>query len=219
MQAIVGLGVVVCLAWPSAQEARDTSRDVLADDSWQTELPVGDPPADRRRGSMPRFGGGSGGEVALPPSGVGGVLQTIVWTVLALVVVAIVVVLVRERAPSRGPPAELDVARPPVVHVDAGALGDADALAREGRFTEAIRVLLLRTFAAVGRRAKLSSALTSREVLAAVAMSDGAQRALGELVHAVEVSHFGGQPAGADDYARCVERYRAVLAAEGVAAS
>ncbi len=222
MYAFVGLGFVVCLAWPSAQDARDTARDVLQDDAFQTELPVGEPPASSSgsSGRPPPFNWSSERRVDLPPSGTGSLVSTIVWIVLGLVIGALLLVFVREAIAGRqGAVEDPDGLWAPTVHVDATALGDAEQLAREGRYVEAIRVLLLRTFEAIGRRARLSTALTSREVLSAVEMSQAAHGALSDLVAAVEISHFGGQDVGQDDYLRCVERYRAVLAAVGVSAS
>jgi hypothetical protein len=221
VQALVGLGFVVCLAWPSAQDAQDTARDVLEDDAFQTELPVGESAATPKSTDRPpSFSWRSDRTTESAPSGTDDLVSTIVWIVVGLVLVAVLFVFVRESLEGRNLGGDdPEDGHAPTVHVDATALGDAELLAREGRYVEAIRVLLLRTFEAIGRRAMLSSALTSREVLGAVEMSASAHLALSDLVAAVEVSHFGGQNVGEDDYQRCVERYRAVLTAEGVDAS
>ena len=217
----------MCLAWPSAQQARDAARDVLADDAYQRELPVDAEAGPRGRGDPSSSGWGRRAgppSVAAPiASGVAGLLKTIVWVVLGVVACAILFVFVRERQGAReherrGGLGDDEDPRPEL-GVDVAALGDAEALAREGRFACAIHVLLLRTFEAIGRGASLPTSLTSREVLGHVPMSEAARAALGELVAAVEVSHFGGRDAGEADYRRCADRYRAVLRAHGVTAS
>jgi hypothetical protein len=90
-------------------------------------------------------------------------------------------------------------------------LGDAEALAREGRFGEAIHVLLLRTLAELARRVAVPTSLTSREILTEAELPAGAHDALRSLVVAVEVSHFGGATPGREDYEACVDRFRAFV--------
>ncbi len=228
MHAVASLAVVVCLAWPSAQQAREAANDVLSDDAYQRELPVDKEvsASTGNAGNRPRWGGGGSGSPSVAGPVAGGVadlVTTLVWVVVILVLVAILFVFFREwqggRDHKQRRAEDEDDEMAPEVHLDARALGDAQALAREGRFVEAIHVLLLRTFEAIGRNASLPRSLTSREVLGRVAMSESAHGALSELVVAVEVSHFGGQDADEADYQRCVDRYRAVLDAHGVVAS
>ena len=79
---------------------------------------------------------------------------------------------------------------------------DADALAAEGRFADAIHVLLLRALRDVARaRGEFARGITSREVVGRV--DDGAARAaLAELVAAVERHEFGARELGAADFER-----------------
>ena len=59
-------------------------------------------------------------------------------------------------------------------------------------------------------RKPIAPSLTSREIVArARALPKDARAALGDLVLAVEVSHFGGVTPGEDDYKLCVERFHA----------
>jgi Domain of unknown function (DUF4129) len=88
-------------------------------------------------------------------------------------------------------------------------LGDADELARRGEFAEAIHTLLLRTLQELARTAavRIAPAMTSREVLARVPLLADARTALAGLITAVELTHFGDEPANADDYARCRQQF------------
>ena len=100
-------------------------------------------------------------------------------------------------------------------------LGDADALAGDGRFAEAIHVLLLRTIDDLRRRADrpVADSLTSREILAALEMPAAARAALSDLVSVVELTYFGGRRPARKHYARCRERYERFAAAYGADAS
>jgi hypothetical protein len=89
------------------------------------------------------------------------------------------------------------------------AASAADALAREGRFAEAMHVLLLHSLAEIRRRLgeHFADSLTSREILRQARISDGGRESLGEIVSRVERSHFGTQEAGAADYRLCRDSF------------
>lgn len=88
-------------------------------------------------------------------------------------------------------------------------LGDADELAARGEFVEAIHTLLLRTLQELAKSAavRVERSHTSREILARVPLAPDARDALGVLITYVELTHFGDEPAGANDYARCREQF------------
>ena len=88
-------------------------------------------------------------------------------------------------------------------------LGDADTLARAGKYGEAIHVLLLRTLEELVRRLDrpLPRSLTSREILRAARITTVARTALRDIVGAVERTHFGAYPAQAGDYAACRQNF------------
>ena len=94
-------------------------------------------------------------------------------------------------------------------------LGDAEELARRGAFAEAIHMLLLRTLQELARSAavRVGPATTSREVLARVPLLADARTALARLITAVEITHFGAEPADQGDYARCREQFQVFAAA------
>jgi hypothetical protein len=80
---------------------------------------------------------------------------------------------------------------------------DADALAAEGRFADAIHVLLLRALREVARAGgEFARGMTSREVVFRVD-DPAARAALAELVAAVERHEFGARALGAGDFSRC----------------
>jgi hypothetical protein len=85
---------------------------------------------------------------------------------------------------------------------------DAERLAAEGRFGEAIHALLLRALARLSGGRGLAPALTGREVLASAALGPRQREALEPLVLESERVHFARQPATAEDYARCQDHAR-----------
>ncbi len=97
-----------------------------------------------------------------------------------------------------------DEAAAPALHVD---LDEPGRLAAAGRFAEAIHQLLLETLAALSRASRLPPSYTSREILAGARLPARAREALSGLVLAVELSRFGGAPAGEEDYRACVRRF------------
>jgi len=93
--------------------------------------------------------------------------------------------------------------------LDAGPLLDAETLAAQGRFGEAIHLLLLRTFEVLARRmgSRLAPGMTAREALTRLSLPAPAQPALADLVDAVETTTFAGRSASEDDYRRCAQRF------------
>jgi len=85
------------------------------------------------------------------------------------------------------------------------ALGAADDLAAQGRFAEAMHVLLLHALTVIRRRLDepFADSMTSREILRSRQLPDGLRAPLREVVGRVEWSYFGEHPAVRDDYAAC----------------
>jgi hypothetical protein len=120
----------------------------------------------------------------------------------------------RRRPPPVAAPPELDAAPAAARPVDPA---QAETMAHEGRYADAVRVLLhasLARLAAVGRSV-VATDTTSREALARAALDDSARSALYELVLAVEASLFGGAAIGRDDYVRCSASYHRLVDALG----
>lgn len=126
-------------------------------------------------------------------------------SVLLLGVLGLAVFKIGGRFGRRGAPAEplppTDVVaqdrpgRPP-------ALDQADRLAGEGAFGEALHLLLLYGLAALGPRSvpAFSPALTSREIARQARLAEDRRQALLALIGRVERAWFGGRPAGDADY-------------------
>ena len=87
----------------------------------------------------------------------------------------------------------------------AAALGAADELAAEGRFVEAMHVLLLQGLAAIraGLDEEFADSLTSREILRRARLSEPGRASLRDIVDRVEWTYFGQYPAALADYQAC----------------
>jgi hypothetical protein len=94
-------------------------------------------------------------------------------------------------------------------------LDDADALARAGRYAEAVHALLLNGLAHVRRAAPqaIADSLTSREIVRDVDLPVTARAALDDLVIRAELGHFGLFPIERRDYDTCRGRFAALVAA------
>jgi hypothetical protein len=95
---------------------------------------------------------------------------------------------------------------------EAGArswLEEADALAREGRFAEAIHHLLFRSIDDIANRrpALVRPALTSREIAASNGIPERARTLFAAIARLVERSLFGARPVGERDWLGAREAY------------
>jgi hypothetical protein len=88
-------------------------------------------------------------------------------------------------------------------------LRDADALAEQGRFDEAARLLLFRSIDEIeSRRPRLvRPALTSRDIAGAEMIPEGARRAFAAIVSMVERSLFAGRALALPDWRECRAAY------------
>jgi len=85
------------------------------------------------------------------------------------------------------------------------ALGAADDLAAQGRFVEAMHILLLQGLAAIraGLDEEFADSLTSREILRRARLPDPGRASLRDIVNRVELTYFGQYPAVLADYQAC----------------
>jgi hypothetical protein len=140
------------------------------------------------------------------------------WVGLVLAAVIVVYLILREvlgvrlgwrrrRTPARPSPADW---RPETLMARA-LLADADRLAAEGRYDEAIHLLLYRSIDEIeDRRPHLvRPALTSRDIAALEALPETARATFGQIAQVVERSLFGGRPVQASAYAECRTAYEA----------
>jgi len=188
--------------------------ELLADPSLQFDLPWVDQPRPRLPDTAPRI------ETLplpslMPPALAGGpVATTLFWVVVGLAVAGLLYLIVARVAGwqrserSTGTPAGEEW------RIEEGSarqlLGDADALAAEGRYSEAAHLLLHRSIAEIDQRrpATVRKALTSRDIAALPALPPSPAAAFGAIVRAVERSLFGGRALTADDWRDCREAYQ-----------
>ena len=141
------------------------------------------------------------------------VAQALLWlllAVLAATLIWVIVVRLREgewRLPRRRKSAvmtaepEEEAWAPDAAPVRAW-LKEADALAAEGRYAEAVHHLLFRSIEDIARRRPrlVRPALTSRELAAAEAVPAPARDLFARIARLVERSLFGGRPVSSDDW-------------------
>jgi hypothetical protein len=154
------------------------------------------------------------GMVALGPA-----FKIIFWAGLAFAAAALLYFVVREFARMRGwglrkrpaKPADLDVDWRPAAGRARTLLADADRLAAEGRFDEAVHQLLFRSVEDIDERWPnlVRPALTSRDIAAHAGLPETARMTFGGLAAVVERSFFGGAQVSAADFAACRDAYAA----------
>jgi len=226
--------VASVLAMPALASAEVSAKDIerarsgVLTDDFQKELPGYEQHAGsgsaQPRPRDPRMGrrlerdrarrvdtreqrGGEGG------GALGGLIEILMWGCLAVGLGLATFWLATELSKGEDaklPPeeAEAQAAAATLAIIDK-PLGDADELAARGEFAEAIHTLLLRTLHELARSAmvRVERSHTSREILARVPLIADARTALAGLITAVELTHFGDEPANAADYARCREQF------------
>jgi hypothetical protein len=89
--------------------------------------------------------------------------------------------------------------------IDAAARTAADEFAAQGRFVEAMHVLLLQGLDEMRLHCDLrfADSLTSREIVSRANVPVGAKVALREIIQCVEGAYFGDHPVGRNDYDAC----------------
>jgi hypothetical protein len=214
---------------PAPTDAGARARAILADPRYQRALP-GSTPGDKEDGGGPspwQGRGRRGGDVAPGDDGsapppemfqIPEALAVVIKWVLILVALAVLGLLVvgvwraferdRERkagAADAAPPEEEPGRR------ERSPAGDeAERLAAEGRWGEALHALLLQAIRhlTAGSPVALRASYTSRELLRLVPLPGEARQAFAGLVRAVELSLFGGAPVGPDEYRENRERFQ-----------
>ncbi len=195
---------------------QQTAQEVLAERRYQTELPG---PPEPEALPPPR-------DPLEIPEGAATVGRVLFWGLLLAggALLAYRLILEGGRLIRRGPALkateENGPARPAARgrQREGGALEEADRLARQGRFGDAMHTLLLAGLDDLRRRqaAALAPSLTSREILAIAGLSAEVKAALAPMVNLVELEHFGGRPSGAPEYQTCRENFQR-LATPGTA--
>src|SRR5215475_5344646 len=85
----------------------------------------------------------------------------------------------------------------------------ADELGRQGRFVEAMHMLLLLSLGEIRRHLgeQFADSLTSREILRGTRLPPQGRASLRDIVARVEWTYFGGYPATMEDYTACRQSF------------
>lgn len=95
-------------------------------------------------------------------------------------------------------------------------LAEAEGLAADGRYAEAVHLLLLRGVADVeqGRPGRIRPSFTSRDIAALPELPPEPRAAFRLIAEVVERALFGGRPVDADGWAACRNAYAALVRTE-----
>ena len=93
-------------------------------------------------------------------------------------------------------------------------LDEADALASQGRFAEAIRLILRRSIQDIERAQPdaVRLSLTSREIARSPRLGERTRSIFSQIARMVEHAHFAGRGASQDDYASARSLYSSLVA-------
>lgn len=145
------------------------------------------------------------------------VLRVLFWIGAAALLILLVYVIVREiagvrfarrrRAARRQTPVDW---RPDPVRARA-LLENADRLAAQGRFDQAVRLILHRSIDEIETRRPraVRPALTARDIAALEMVPPRARTAFARIAAIVEFSAFAGRPIGESAFAQCRAAYEA----------
>ena len=146
----------------------------------------------------------------------GPIFQIIFWIGLGLIVLAILWFIARElmriRIPEKKDKLKLTSTEwRPTTAAAVALLSDADALAAEGRFAEAIHLLLLRSINDIDGRLPdaVRPALTARDIAGLERLPVAARPTFRQIAQAVEASLFGGDSVDQRTYGECRDAYEA----------
>lgn len=140
------------------------------------------------------------------------------WIVAGAIVLGVAVVLIRQywpllrdrqwKRPQAEPARQMAEWRPTTVQARR-LLEEADALAAQGQYAEAVHVLLLRSIQDIEERRpqSLRRAFTSREIERLQALPDAARAAFSGISRVVERTLFAHHAIGAAEFARCRKEY------------
>jgi hypothetical protein len=201
--------------WTMTEVARDPAfarahARLVADRSTQFEMPRFEPP------KLPEWLRPVARAIAQFIEFIAPAFPYLFWGAVVLVVGMIAWVVISEM---RGVPWRWPWRRKPVTEASEDwapdaeqarvLLAEAEALAAQGRFAEAARLLLRRSVEDIGERRPefLRPSLTARDIAAAEALPSGARRAFAAIARVVEVSTFGSATVTADAWTACRASY------------
>jgi hypothetical protein len=147
----------------------------------------------------------------------GPLFQVLFWILIGLVVAGIAWFIIRELMRIRAPEKRGKTAKPapeawrPEAAAALALLSDADALAAQGQFAEAVHLLLLRSINDIEGRLPnaVRPALTSRDIARLERLPDAARPTFLKIARAVETSLFGGGSVDRATWDDCRAAYEA----------
>lgn len=150
------------------------------------------------------------------------VLRSLLWVLAGAAVLFILYLIARRLAGSRWPwrrngvEGEDDSWRPGAAPARA-LLGEADALAARGDYSEAAHLLLFRSIEDIDSRRPdlVRPALTSRDIAGLAAIPGRPRAAFARIAHAVERSLFARRPLAEGDWRDCRSAYEEFAFADG----
>jgi hypothetical protein len=209
-----------------SSEAAGAARDfaevhnwLLTDRSIQFDLPP--PPMP----DQPRYAPPGAGMPDLPDPGAGGAspaAELLMWGALAIIVLFLLYWIARGISDWRRKPGQATAAAAaqagwrPEAAPALVLLGEADALAAEGLYGEAARLILHRSIADIQehRPSLVRPALTSRDIAVLPALPGGPRAAFARIAMLVERSLFARRALAADDWRDCRAAYEEFAFAE-----
>lgn len=154
-------------------------------------------------------------------AGTGSTIALVLGIAVAVVLLALIVrdkLLNKSAAKRQRRSAKSDAEEPEDVDIRmdaATAQSEIERLAAQGRFAEAMHIILLQCLGELRAHLRISIAdsLTSREILQRVQMEQRAREALSDIVRRVEVSHFGLRQPTENDFLACRNSFALVTEA------
>ena len=211
----------------SDEEILAAAREALSEGDIQRELSGGAGAPRESAPEGPTFdpsGPSIEGTVEAVQSG-GEIASFLIWVIViatAVVLALSAVNAVTTRLRQRVPAVREEVASKSAEAAQQAAAPDnplalADRLAHEGRYEEAVHLLLLTCVEALRRRADPPPAAswTSWEIVRRMTLPGDAGSALSRIVAVSEASHFGGRPSSEGDFRSCRESFESFAAAIG----
>jgi hypothetical protein len=204
-------GVFAAGAAPSREALQAAQARLMADKTLQFTFAKSPPPPELK----PTPGWLKALEAFL--SGVGGVMNWVFWGGVALIVALILYFVIREILRARWPerfkrPPKAAPAEPewrPEAAVARALLDEADRLAAEGRYAEAVHLILYRSIEDIQghRPALVRPAFTTREIAGLDGLPSAARSTFQTIAHVVEHSFFGGRDVDAAGFSECRQAY------------
>jgi hypothetical protein len=195
---------------------------LLGDRSIQFELPPVTLVPTGQTQYAPPPPAGPGVAPSLPDPAAAGAspaIQILLWGMLAILVMFMLYWVARSVADRRRAPGgqdEPEAGLQPEAAPALALLGEADALAADGHYGEAARLILHRSIADIEARrpALVRPALTSRDIAGLPALPGGPRAAFARIAMLVERSLFARRALGADDWRDCRAAYQEFAFAE-----